>query len=444
MKKSALVFSLICLIGLSSCGHNRVDDDPIETPDNPDNPDKPDEPIEEPDKPIKYKVTLDKEVPGFNVVFSNDYPKENEKVLIYILNDVSTLKRIKEVRANDEVLIGKVTKDLTVYEFIMPKEKNVTVLESIDSNTVKELFESLDLANTAFLTVSKSGKTIECISQTLIIMKMVEDKLGRDAIGKHFFFLTENKESPITNLAKEFNIKTFEHHKTVGGRYSYLSNTGLIPACIGGLDIEAIRQGAIDTIEYVLNTPNNDILNTCASIVDFTNNGVDANVVMPYIDRFINLTKWYRQLWAESLGKGGRGTIPVDALGTSDQHSQLQLYMDGPRNKFYTFIYKDKDPNSLKITKSYNDGFKYLEDLTLDDIMNIEFESTVEVLVKRELPVRVIKFKEINEKAVSQCLMQFMLETIICGRAMGINPFGQHSVEERKILAREMMAKLQK
>ena len=326
----------------------------------------------------------------------------------------------------------------------MSKEKNVTVLESIDSNTVKELFESLDLANTAFLTVSKSGKTIECISQTLIVMKMVEDKLGRDAIGKHFFFLTENKESPITNLAKEFNIKTFEHHKTVGGRYSYLSNTGLIPACIGGLDIEAIRQGAIDTIEYVLNTPNNDILNTCGSIVDFTNNGVDANVVMPYIDRFINLTKWYRQLWAESLGKGGRGTIPVDALGTSDQHSQLQLYMDGPRNKFYTFIYKDKDPNSLKITKTYNEGFEYLKGLSLDDIMNIEFESTVEVLVKRELPVRVIKFKEINEKALSQCLMQFMLETIICGKATGIDPFGQQAVEERKILAREMMANLKK
>ena len=130
----------------------------------------------------------------------------------------------------------------------MSKEKNVTVLESIDSNTVKELFESLDLANTAFLTVSKSGKTIECISQTLIVMKMVEDKLGRAAIGKHFFFLTENKESPITNLAKEFNIKTFEHHKTVGGRFSYLSNTGLIPACIGGLDIEAIRQ----PLEYIL------------------------------------------------------------------------------------------------------------------------------------------------------------------------------------------------
>ena len=148
MKKSALVFSLICLIGLSSCGHNRVDDDPIETPDNPDNPDKPDEPIEEPDKPIKYKVTLDKEVPGFNVVFSNDYPKENEKVLIYIVNDVSTLKRIKEVRANDEVLTGKVTKDLTVYEFIMPKEKNVTVyLEVEEVYKVISTDENLVLSN---------------------------------------------------------------------------------------------------------------------------------------------------------------------------------------------------------------------------------------------------------------------------------------------------------
>lgn len=321
---------------------------------------------------------------------------------------------------------------------------NVTVLESIDSNTVKKLFESLDLANTAFLTVSKSGKTIECISQTLIVMKMVEDKLGKEAIGKHFFFLTENKENPITNLAKEFNIKTFEHHKTVGGRYSYLSNTGLIPAAIGGLDIEAIRQGAIDTIEYTLNNKDNDIAKICGSIVDLTEGGIVANVVMPYIDRFVNLTKWYRQLWAESLGKDGKGTIPVDAIGTSDQHSQLQLYMDGPRNKFYTFIYKDKDPESLKITKVYNEGFEYLKGLSLDDIMNVEFESTVEVLAKRSLPVRVFKFKEINEKSLSQILMQFMLETIICGKAMGTNPFGQPAVEERKILAREMMKELKK
>ena len=381
----------------------------------------------------------------------NELHGDNDMKCIGIAYEKDDLKEIKEfasfIRKNFKhtVVMGIGGSSLGAMTLLsVAKEHNVTVLESIDSNTVEALFNSLDLQNTAFLTVSKSGKTIECISQTLILMDIFEKKLGKAAIGKHFFFLTENKESPITNLAKEFNIKTFEHHKTVGGRFSYLSNTGLIPAAIAGLDIDAIRQGAIDTIEYTLNNKDNNIAKICGSIIDLTDSGIAANVVMPYIDRFVNLTKWYRQLWAESLGKNGKGTIPVDAIGTSDQHSQLQLYMDGPRNKFYTFIYKDKDPKSLKITKTYNEGFEYLKDLTLDDIMNVEFESTVEVLAKRTLPVRVFKFKEINERALSQILMQYMLETVICGKAMGLNPFGQQAVEERKILAGQMMKELKK
>jgi glucose-6-phosphate isomerase len=118
--------------------------------------------------------------------------------------------------------------------------------------------------------------------------------------------------------------------------------------------------------------------------------------------------------------------------------------MDGPTNKFYTFIYKGKEQNSLKINKTYNKGFDYLKNLSLDDIMKIEFDSTVEVLNKRKLPIRVITLKELNERSLSQLLMQYMLETIIIGRAIGTNPFGQHSVEERKLLAREMMANFKK
>ncbi|MDR0423836.1 MAG: hypothetical protein LBH46_04630 [Rickettsiales bacterium] len=321
---------------------------------------------------------------------------------------------------------------------------NVIVLENIDSVSVKNTFDTLNLKETAFLTVSKSGKTIECISQTLIIMERVEKELGKDAIKKHFFFLTENKDSPITQLAEEFGIKTLEHHKTVGGRFSYLSNTGLIPAAIAGLNIDDIRQGAADTIDFVLNNENNFISQICASQVEMEEQGVVANIVMPYIDRLQYLTEWYRQLWAESLGKGGKGTIPINAIGTIDQHSQLQLYMDGPTNKFYTFIYKEKSEDSLVINKTYNKGFDYLKGLSLDDIMKIEFDSTVEVLNKRKLPVRIITLKELNERSLSQLLMQYMLETILVGKAVDTNPFGQHSVEERKLLAREMMANFKK
>ncbi len=314
---------------------------------------------------------------------------------------------------------------------------NITILESIDYETVKDTFDNLDLQNTAFLTVSKSGKTIECISQTLLILKIVEEKLGKDAIKKHFFFLTEDKESPLTNLAKEFDIKTFPHDKKIGGRFSYLSNVGLIPAHIAGLNIAEIRNGAKDTLEYVFNNSDNFISQICALQYEFYNNNICESVVMPYVDKLKFLTEWYRQIWAESLGKNGYGVTPINAMGTVDQHSQLQLYIDGPKNKFYTFILREKSEKSLKITKSYNDGFNYLLGMSLDDISEIEFDTTIEILEKRGLPVRVITFKDINERSLSQLLMQYMLETIIVGRLNNINPFGQPGVEERKILAKE-------
>lgn len=313
---------------------------------------------------------------------------------------------------------------------------NITVLESIDSNTVEYVFDNLDLKNTAFLTVSKSGKTIECISQTLILLKKFEDKFGRDAIAKQFFFLTEDKDSPITQLAKEFGIKTLAHHNKIGGRFSYLSNTALIPACIAGLDIDAIRQGAVDTLEYFLNNKENFISEICCAQDNMFKNGIAENVVMPYVDRLYFLNEWYRQIWAESLGKGGFGTTPVNAMGTVDQHSQLQLYIDGPKNKFFTFILKDKEDNALKIEKTYNKGFDYLKGMSLDDIMKIESDATIEVLNKRNLPIRVLQIHKLNERTLSQILMQFMLETIVVGMLNSVNPFGQPAVEEKKLLAK--------
>lgn len=320
-------------------------------------------------------------------------------------------------------------------------QDKVGILENIDSFTLKYVFDNIDFENSAFLTISKSGKTIECISQTLILLKSFEDKFGRENIGKHFFFLTEDKDSPLTQLSKEFNIKTLEHHKTIGGRFSYLSNVGLIPACIAGLSIEEIRNGAKDVLDYVFNNEDNFIVDICAKQTQLYKNGTIASVVMPYIERLKKLTEWYRQLWAESLGKNGYGILPIDAIGTIDQHSQLQLYMDGPRNLFFTFIKKNYDEKLLKIEKTYNKDFDYLKDMSLDKIMDIEVDSTIEVLNKRNLPIRVIEINRLNERCLSQLMMQYMLETIIVGLNNNINPFGQPAVEERKILAREMIKK---
>lgn len=370
--------------------------------------------------------------------------KQGDFVALKIAYETADLKEIKEFSAfinknfKHTLVMGIGGSSLGAKTLLNLKNKtNVTILESVDSHTIKYVFENLDLKNTAFLTVSKSGKTIECISQTLILLKMFEEKFGKEAIAKQFFFLTENKDSPITQLAKEFNIKTLEHHNKIGGRFSYLSNTALIPACIAGLNIDEIRQGAVDTLEYFLNNKENFISEICCAQSDMFKKGIGANVVMPYIDRLYFLNEWYRQIWAESLGKNGYGTIPVNAMGTVDQHSQLQLYIDGPKDKFFTFILKDKEKDSLKIEKTFNKGFDYLKGMSLDEIMEIEAKTTVEVLDKRELPIRILQIHQLNERSLSQILMQYMLETIVVGLLNDINPFGQPAVEERKVLAKD-------
>ena len=380
---------------------------------------------------LKNEINQDGDFEALNIAFKDDGLKEIEEFSQYIRNN------FKKV-----LILGIGGSSLGAKTLLSVKKQNkVQILENIDSELMKDAFNSLDLNTTAIITISKSGKTIECISQTLILLKMYEDKLGIDSIKNHFFFLTEDKDSPLTQLSKEFGIKTLKHHKTIGGRFSYLSNVALIPACIAGLDIKSIRDGARETIQYLFNDANNFITNIVAKQDTLYKNDVVANIMMTYCEKLVCLTDWYRQLWAESTGKNGFGIIPVPALGTVDQHSQLQMYMDGAKNLFFTFFLKEKDNNALKITKSYNKEFDYLVGKNLDDIMEIEAQSTIEVLNSRKLPIRIIKLQDINEKSVSQLMMQFILETIIISRLNNINPFGQPSVEERKRLSYKMYRK---
>ena len=381
--------------------------------------------------------------------FQNEL-KSNENIncikIAYDRNDLKEIEFFSSFLKNNFkyfFIIGIGGSSLGAMTFLsLSKNKNIFISESIDSETIENIINNLDYKNTAFISISKSGKTIECISQTLIFMKKIEDKYGKELISKNFFFLTENRENPLTNLAKEFNIKIIEHNETIGGRFSFLSNVSLLPSSLAELNIYDIRNGAIDTIEYFLSNENNNILDIILSQYEMTKNNLSANVIMPYIDKLYHFTYWYRQLWAESLGKNENGTIPINAIGTSDQHSQLQLYIDGPKNKFYTFIFKEKNKNSIKIEKNYIKELDYLKYLSLDDIMEIEFNSSIEILSKKKLPIRIIKFKELNEKSLAQLMTQYVIETIIMGKMLNINPFGQPAVEERKIIARQMIKEL--
>lgn len=330
-------------------------------------------------------------------------------------------------------------KTLTAVDHSSTAPKLIFV-ESIDSQTINNLLNTLDWSNTAFLSISKSGNTVEILAQWLIILEQFIAKYSAEQVQQHFFVLTKNQDNTFQKLAKQFSLTTLTHLENVGGRFSYTSNVGLLPAAIAGLNIRQIRAGAAKVLNSLLSDPleQNEILQIAVQQNDLYHySRIAANIVMPYADCLAHLTEWYRQLWAESLGKQGFCPVPINAIGTVDQHSQLQLYLDGPRDKFYTFITKTPESSSLKIRNSFVDSLQYLEGRTLDEIMQIEANSTIQVLEQRQLPIRILQIPTINEEIIGALMMQFMLETLLVGKLNHINPFGQPCVEEKKVIAQE-------
>ena len=270
--------------------------------------------------------------------------------------------------------------------------------------------------------------------------------VGVDKLGKHFTSITEPKSRPLRDMSEKYGIKVLDHPPTIGGRYSALSIVGMLPAMIAGLDGEALRAGAAGVVDSVFC---GDGAKTSAPAVGAVlavglakKNSVTASVLMPYLDRLQSFGKWYRQLWAESLGKEGQGTTPVEALGTVDQHSQLQLYLEGPKDKFFTLIVSEMRGRGGLLPEDliHVPEMAYLAGKRVGDLMAAEQKATFETLVARSCPTRVIEIEDLDEYTLGALMMHFMFETIIAAHLLGVNPFGQPAVDEGKNLARKIIA----
>jgi glucose-6-phosphate isomerase len=319
-------------------------------------------------------------------------------------------------------------------------------IDNLDPETYGALLAQLPLATTRFIAISKSGGTGETLMQTTTALAAAQAAGLAARIPELFLGLTEattGKRSGLRALFETYKVSMLDHDPGVGGRFSVLTNVGLLPAAVLGLDIGAIRDGAAAALAPVLdNRAAADVpaaMGAALSVALAQRKPI--TVMLAYADRLERFTRWYVQLWAESLGKDGKGTTPLAALGPVDQHSQLQLFIAGPRDKLFTIVTTGVQGQGPRIPAELAKlaGEPDFAGKTIGDLVAAQGRATADTLAKNGRPVRTIHIDRLNERSLGELLMHFMLETIIAARLMDVDPFDQPAVEEGKVLAKKYL-----
>jgi glucose-6-phosphate isomerase len=315
--------------------------------------------------------------------------------------------------------------------------------DNLDGHSFTTLLSRLNYRRTTFLAVSKSGSTAETLAQFLSVIGTFKALGLEGEMRERCLVLTEPGDRPLRRLAEKFGMPTLDHDPGVGGRYSVLTAVGLLPAFLGGLNAAAVREGARLVLRQTLGEDDSAPVHGAAVTYGLAKKAMRSSVFLPYHDRLHRFARWYRQLAAESLGKNGKGFTPIDALGPVDQHSQLQLYLDGPADKMFTVFYAPMASEGPPVPVDLlGDGaLDYLAGKTIGDLAEAECRATVETLTDNGRPVREFALDTIDERTLGALMMHFMLETIILGFMTKVDPFDQPAVEQGKVLAREYLRK---
>jgi glucose-6-phosphate isomerase len=313
-------------------------------------------------------------------------------------------------------------------------------LENIDPDAVSDVLARGDVRQTHFIVISKSGTTAETLAHFYALLNYAKPALGK-TVGAHFTVITSANKNPMRETAQELGMRILDHPLDIGGRFAILTMVGLLPAALAGLDIKKLRRGAqtvIDELQKSVSPADCQPAVGAALHVALAKEK-PISVFLPYAERLSGLASWWRQCWAESLGKSGKGTTPIRAVGTTDQHSQLQLYLDGPKDKFFHLVLLKRAGTGQKIVAPNVDGLDYLQGKTTGDIIGAEQKATLETLVRHGSPVRVFELDRLAEEEMGALIMHLTLEVIFTAALLNINPFDQPAVEEGKRLAREYL-----
>ena len=354
--------------------------------------------------------------------------KEDNKILQSLSNNYSdsyTKKSLSKYKNFKNIRIigmgGSSLGTRAIYSFLKHKiKKKLIFFDNLETNKIKDKKKHLNLI------VSKSGNTLETIVNSNIYINKFDQNI----------FITENKKNYLHVLANKLKSEIVHHNNYIGGRYSVLSEVGMLPADLMGLKPDHFRQ--FNLLIKNKRFLNNLIQNVTATIFFLKNKKINS-IILNYDEKAQNLFNWYQQLIAESLGKKGKGLLPVISSLPKDNHSVMQLYLDGFKNNFFTFFYTHEN-KSLKIKNSkILSSQKYLKNRNVSEVIYAQKKATENVFSKKNIPFRSFEIKKRDEKTLGELFCFFILETILIGKSLNLNPYDQPAVELIKLETKRIL-----
>ncbi len=353
----------------------------------------------------------------FLLSFSKNYKYSYSKKLVHKYKNFFNFRVIG--------MGGSILGAKAIFQFLNHKiKKNFFFIDNLQNR----LDSKKNKKNFVNLVISKSGNTLETISNANILIKKNNKNI----------FIIENKNNYLNNLANQIKAEIVEHKNYIGGRYSILSEVGMLPAELMGLKEKEFKR-----LNYLISNKSfiNQLIQNVASTLSLVNKGKYLSVILNYDHKSENLLKWYQQLLAESLGKKSKGILPIISAMPKDNHSLMQFYLDGPKKNFYTF-FSSAEKNSNQINKKLLlKSHSYLSNKNIKKIIYSQMLATQNIFKRKKIPYRSFEILQRNEKTLGEIFCFFILETILLGRALKVNPFDQPSVElikkeTKKILLR--------
>ena len=346
--------------------------------------------------------------------------KENNTVLKSLSNSYKNtykVKMIQKFKNRDNIRIigmgGSILGAESIYDFLNDKiKKKFYFINNLEPKIKKYNSKKININ----LIISKSGNTLETISNTNVYLKKKDKNI----------FITENKNSYLTYLAKDLKAEIIHHNNFIGGRYSVLSEVGMLPAELMGLNSRKFKQ-----LNSLIKNKNfiNHLTANVANTLYFLKQKKLNSIILNYDEKSNNLFKWYQQLVAESLGKKNNGILPIISTMPKDNHSLMQLYLDGPKNNFFTFFFVRENNSDKIVNKNILSTHDFLKNKNLNQIIFSQKLATENVFLKKNIPFRSFEIIKRDEKSLGELFCFFILETILIGRALKINPYNQPSVE---------------